>query len=130
MLPKILRITSSEWPRLIRSGRLDISSSPVGVCSMPALHHLFGIEGIAQAISNKIKGKNRDRDEETWKPNHPGRIQKTHQSFLKHTAPTGIGGLNPKPQKTEGRLDENSLGHPQRGRNNDGIDGVGMALGS
>src|SRR5215468_2413363 len=102
---------STARPVPVREGnvtdRFSISSR-----AMSALQS--GIEGIAQAIAEKVEGKHCDQDHDAGERHHPPGVRYEFPGVGQHRAPFGQGRLGPKPEKSKRRCIENGGRNPER----------------
>src|SRR5262249_6323278 len=74
----------------------------------------LGIEGIPQAVAEKVEGQHRDQDHDARKRHHPPGARHEFTGVGQHRTPFGQGRLGPKPEETERRCVQNGGLKPPR----------------
>src|SRR5262252_3949932 len=121
--------TSAVWViRILSLLPLTPSLSPSGGEGELALHHVTRVEGVAQAVPEKVEARHGEGDRDPGEDGDPRRRGEIALRVVEHVTPAGERRLDPVAEEADVRLEQDGPRHAERGGHRDDAHGVGKEM--
>src|SRR5215813_11137319 len=103
-------------------------SPPSGGEGELALHHVTRVEGVAQAVPEKVEARHGEGDRDPGEDGDPRRRGEIALRVVEHVTPAGERRLDPVAEEADVRLEQDGPRHAERGGHRDDAHGVGEEM--
>src|SRR5262252_9811206 len=122
--------TSAVWVIDVSFGPFAPSPYPLprgGEGELP-LDHVTRVEGVAQAVPEKVEARHGEGDRDPGEDGDPRRRGEIALRVVEHVTPAGERRLDPVAEEADVGLEQDGPRHAQRGGHRDDAHGVGQEM--
>src|SRR5215470_12343760 len=122
--------TSAVWviTILLWCSRPSPCPLPTGERERLTLDHMTRVEGVSQAVPEKVEARHGEGDRNPGKDGDPRRRGEIALGVVEHVTPAGERRLDPVAEEADVRLEQDGPRHAERGGHRDDAHGVGKEM--